>query len=186
MTSLIAAAYSLAAESGFTQSCTPAQGRLLQVLAGGVGDGLIGETGTGCGAGLAWLLTGASPGARLVSVERDADRFTLASALFSDQPAVRVVHGDWRALRDYGPFDLLVLDGGGQGKNDEPPLDPAGWLKVGGMVVMDDFTPFTSWPPVHGGTVDKARLHWFEHPLMRTTELRVAPGAATLVGIRCR
>jgi predicted O-methyltransferase YrrM len=183
---LISAASAIASANGFTQSCTPAQGRLLQVLAGGVGDGVIGETGTGCGVGLAWLLSGASPLSRLVSVEHDASRYALASSLFADEPAVRLLHGDWRLLRAYAPFDLLVLDGGGQGKKDEPPLDPAEWLTVGGTLVMDDFTPFTSWPPQFGGQVDSARLHWLDHPLLRTTEVRVAPDAATLVGVRCR
>jgi predicted O-methyltransferase YrrM len=181
---LVAAAYALAAQTGFAQSSTLEQGRLLQVLAGGVGDGVIGETGTGCGAGLAWLLSGAAPGARLVSVERDAGRFAAASSLFSDQPSVRLLHGDWRSLLAFGPFDLLVLDGGGQGKKEEPPIDPGVWLNVGGMLVMDDFTPFSSWPPMHGGQVDSARLHWLDHPLLRMTEIRVTPGASTLVGVR--
>lgn len=50
---------------GFTNSCLPSHGRLLRLLAGGVGEGVIGETGTGCGVGLAWLASGArrcSPG----------------------------------------------------------------------------------------------------------------------------
>ena len=58
-----------AAGLGFEQSCLPQHGRLLALLAGGVGAGLIGETGTGGGVGLAWLASGAAPGARLVSVE---------------------------------------------------------------------------------------------------------------------
>ncbi|WP_051808144.1 hypothetical protein [Actinoplanes subtropicus] len=37
-------------------------------------------------------------------------------------------------------FDLLVLDGGGQGKADEPPLRPADWLRSDALVVIDDFT----------------------------------------------
>lgn len=184
--SLIASALELAASAGFTQSCTAAQGRLLQVLAGGVGDGTIGETGTGFGVGLAWLLSGAAAGTRLFSVDHDRTRHDLASALFADQPSVRLLHGDWRTLRAYGPFDLLVLDGGGQGKKDEPPLDPAEWVTIGGMLVMDDFTPFTSWPPRFDGQVDRARLHWLDHPLLRTTEVRTAPDAATLIGVRCR
>jgi predicted O-methyltransferase YrrM len=47
---------------------------------------VIGETGTGYGVGLAWLLTGAHPGARLVSIDRDQDRATISAGLFADDP----------------------------------------------------------------------------------------------------
>ncbi|WP_369388994.1 hypothetical protein AB5J72_16395 [Streptomyces sp. CG1] len=57
----------------FPYSCRPEQGRLLSVLAGGA-RGRIGETGTGLGVGLAWLTSGAAPGVRLYSVERDPER----------------------------------------------------------------------------------------------------------------
>ena len=49
---------------GFESSCLPSHGRLLQVLAGGVGEGVIGETGTGAGVGLAWMASGARRGVR--------------------------------------------------------------------------------------------------------------------------
>ncbi|WP_204760823.1 hypothetical protein [Lentzea nigeriaca] len=56
---LVAAAVRAARQAGFAHSCLPEQGRLLRTLAGGVGGGVIGETGTGCGVGLAWLVSGA-------------------------------------------------------------------------------------------------------------------------------
>jgi hypothetical protein len=58
---LVARAVSVARQAGFGSSCLPAHGRLLQLLAGGVGAGVIGETGTGCGVGLAWLPAGPGP-----------------------------------------------------------------------------------------------------------------------------
>lgn len=180
--SAVAAAVAAARGEGFEKSCTPEQGRLLQVLAGGVGDGRIGETGTGLGVGLAWLLTGAHPAATLTSVERDRARATRAAGLFAAEPRVTVRHGDWRDLHADGPFDLLVLDGGGQGKGAEPPIDPAGWLRPGGLVVLDDFTPVDGWPPRVGGQLDEARLYWLDHPRLRTTQVRVRPDAATLIG----
>lgn len=70
---LVRQAVEVAILEGFTNSCLPSHGRLLQLVAGGVGEGgVIGETGTGCGVGLAWLASGARSGVRLVSVERDA------------------------------------------------------------------------------------------------------------------
>ncbi|MEE6261554.1 O-methyltransferase [Plantactinospora sonchi] len=178
---LVAAAVAVARRAGFAQSCLPAQGRLLHTLAGGIGAGTIGETGTGCGVGLAWLASGAAPDARLVSVERDPERAGIAAEVFAAEPRVRVRHGDWRDLRDDGPFDLLVLDGGGQGKGVEPPLDPGDWLRPGGVVVLDDFTPTTDWPPLHCGRPDTARLYWLTHPRLHATEVRVTPTAATIL-----
>ena len=180
---LVAAAVAAAREAGFASTCLPEQGRLLQVLAGGVGAGRIGETGTGHGAGLAWLASGAHPQAQLFSIERDPGRCRAAQLLFKGDPRVHVTGGDWSGLAADGRYDLLVLDGGGQGKGAEPPLDPGAWLRPGGLVVLDDFTPMTTWPPRIDGQPDHARLYWLDHPRLRTTEIRVTPTAATLVGV---
>ncbi len=178
---LVRAAVALARRLAFPSSCRPAQGELLRVLARGVGAGTIGETGTGCGVGLAWLASAADPGARLFSVEREPTRAAAAAALFANHPGVRVEHADYPALARYGPFDLLVLDGGGQGKADEPPLSPADWLRPGGVVVLDDFTPSVRWPPLHDGAPDTARQYWLTHPDLLATQVNVAPDATTIV-----
>lgn len=184
---LVRDAVLLARASGFTYSCLPEHGRLLRLLAGGVPGGVIGETGTGCGVGLAWLASGARPGTRLVSVERDPARGARAAALFAAHPHISVLTGDWRSLREYGPFDLLALDGGGQGKSADPAeaatqaADPERWLKTGGLAVLDDFSPLTQWPPLFAGEPDAARLHWLEHPRLRTTQVNLTPQAASLI-----
>ena len=178
---LVATAVRAARRAGFAHSCLPEQGRLLRTLAGGVGAGVIGETGTGCGVGLAWLVSGARPDVRIVSVERDRARAEIAAAVFAGDPRVQVHTGDWRELAGSAPFDLLVLDGGGQGKGTEPPLEPADWLRLGGVVVLDDFAPMTSWPPVHKGQPDEARLYWLNHPQLRAAEVKVTPAAASVV-----
>jgi predicted O-methyltransferase YrrM len=181
---LVARAVEGARREGFVKSCRAAHGRLLSVLAGGVGDGTIGETGTGCGVGLAWLVTGASAGARLVSVELDVRLAAAAREVFADEQRVAVLDGDWSLLEAHAPFDLLCLDGGGQGKHGEAPIDPTAWLRPGGVLVMDDFTPGTTWPPTYDGAVDQARLAWLEHPLLLATELRTEPDAAAIVAVR--
>ncbi|MGW5324652.1 O-methyltransferase [Streptomyces sp. NPDC004014] len=181
---LVRDALAAARAHGFPYSCRPEQGRLLHALAGGAGA-RIGETGTGLGVGLAWLASGARPGVRLYSVERDPERARLAAAVFAHRPAVSVLTGDWRRIAEHGPFDLLVLDGGGQGKapGDEP-ADVAELLAPGGTVVVDDFTPATGWPPLHEGAVDRARLHWLGHPALRSAELRLAADLSAVVGTR--
>jgi predicted O-methyltransferase YrrM len=182
----VAAAVALARESGFENSSLPEHGELLRLLARGVpGGGVIGETGTGCGVGLAWLAEGARPGVRLLSVERDERRARDAAALFASRLDVNVLTGDWRELCAYGPFDLLVLDGGGQGKggaaDKADAVDPARWLRPGGLIVMDDFSPLTQWPPLFQGEVDAARMHWLDHPRMRATQVDVTPESSALL-----
>jgi hypothetical protein len=120
---------------------------------------------------------------QLVSVERDPVRAALAASLFAGQSNVTVVCGDWALLEGYGPFDLLVLDGGGNGKGG-PAVDPGTFLLRGGTVVVDDFTPSEEWPPQHEGRADEARLHWLEHPALRSVQLRVAADLVTVVGTR--
>ncbi|MFI1763133.1 O-methyltransferase [Streptomyces sp. NPDC020800] len=181
---LVRDALAAARTSAFPHSCRPEQGRLLHALAGGA-PARIGETGTGLGVGLAWLASGARPGVQLYSVERDPDRGRAAAGVFADRPCVTVLTGDWRRIEEYGPFDLLVLDGGGQGKAPgDRPADVERLLAPGGTVVVDDFTPATGRLPLHEGVPDAARLHWLEHPALRATELRLAPGLSTVVGTR--
>ncbi len=109
------------------------------------------ETGTGCGVGLAWLASGAAPGTRLTSVERDPDRARIAAEFFRGCPNVVIFHGDWQRVEEHGPHDVLVLDGGGQAKGDGA-ADPARLLAAGGTVVIDGFTPATTWPPRLNGS----------------------------------
>jgi predicted O-methyltransferase YrrM len=177
---LVRRAVAAARRHGFEYSCRPEQGRLLRVLAGGARE-RIGETGTGCGVGLAWLASGAAQDVRLVSVERDERRARVAAEVFADCDRVEVLHGDWTRVVERGPFDLLVLDGGGQGKTDDM-ADPALLLAPGGTVVVDDFTPATTWPPLFDGAPDLARVGWLRHPDLHAAELRLAPDLSTVVG----
>jgi predicted O-methyltransferase YrrM len=170
---LVERALSLARREGFQNLCRPEQGRLLFALASGAE--LIGETGTGCGVGPAWLASGARPGTRLVSVELEADRAALAAELFSGLPHVTVICADWPEISGQGPFDLLVLDGGAHGKAGGDPADPHALLRPGGTIVIDDLTPAREWPPRFAGQVDAARTYWLTHPGLDAAELRLAP-----------
>ena len=179
---IVQAAVRRAREIGVTSACLPEQGRLLQILAGGRAAGRIGETGTGCGVGLAWLASATDSETTLVSVERDPVLAATAEVLFRDWPKVTVLHADWTAIGTWAPFDLLVLDAGA--KVHPSRLDPVDLLAPQGALVIDDFTPMRTWPPRFAGEVDADRLHWLEHPLLLTTEIRLTASASTLVAIR--
>lgn len=162
----------------------PEIGRLLAVLAAGLPPGsLVGETGTGTGAGLAWMASAAGPDVRFISYELDPRRAAAAQAVFEPQANVEVRCGDAAEIRGAGPFDLLVLDAGPvSGKTPgSTPIDPATSLRAGGTMTVDDYTPTTGWPPVFGGEVDESRVHWLDHPMLRSTEIRVADDLAVVV-----
>ena len=179
---LVARAVETAGRAGFENSCRPAHGRLLSVLAGGIGAGRIGETGTGCGVGLAWLATAASADcharqrrARPGPGEPCARASSPTTHAFPCSPATG------SALEREAPFDLLVLDGCGHGKRGGQPMDPALWLRPGGLLVIDDFAPSDTWPPTYGDGIDETRLLWLTHPLLLATEIRTDPDAAAIV-----
>ena len=180
---LVRRAIDAARSSGFGLNVRPEIGRLQSVLAGGVpAGGRIGETGTGTGAGLAWMVTAARPGVSFISIELDADRADLAREVFVDHPNVEIVTGDASGIVDHAPFDLLVLDGGsGSGKDGRPAFEPGEVLRVGGTLTVDDFSPFTTYPPMFQGEPDTGRVHWFEHPEVDATEITLAEDLSMLV-----
>lgn len=181
---LVQRAVEAAREMDFPLCVHPATGRLLQSLAAGVAPGgVVAETGTGTGAGLAWMVTLADPGVRFMSVEIDEDRARTAQQIFADVDNVTVLHGDGALVYDQGPFDLLVFDGGwGSGKSGDPRVQVADVVKPHGMFTVDDFAPMTSWPPLFQGEVDAGRHFWLTHPDLLATEIQVAPDMAVLVG----
>jgi predicted O-methyltransferase YrrM len=182
---LVQRAVDLARASDFEFSCRPPQGRLLAILAAARAGARIGETGTGCGVGLAWMVSAADPSTCFVSAELDGERAARASDLFADHSNVTVLAGDWRQILEQAPFDLLVLDGGGSGKTPgDEPVEPQRVLRPGGGLVIDDFTPWDTWPPTFEDGIDHARLHWLEHPDLLASEVQVHPRMSTIVALR--
>ena len=93
---LVSAALSLSGRRGFVSSTRNETGRLLATLAASR-TGLLGELGTGCGVGSAWLRSGAGESTRIVTAESDPQ---LAQAVeqaiaFDMQPG-----NSWDAAKD--------------------------------------------------------------------------------------
>jgi predicted O-methyltransferase YrrM len=179
-------AVELARRFDFPYTVHPATGRLLAALAGGIRGGLIGETGTGTGASVAWMLSTASPDTRILSVELDGERAEAAAHLFREEPQVAILAGDANLLAEHGPFDLLILDAPSTpGPLEWSTLEPATQLRPNGLLVKDDLWPMTAWPPTaEDGSVDQVRTRWLTHPDLLATEVRVADGYAVLIARR--
>lgn len=156
-------------------------GRLLAALAASR-SGRLGECGTGCGVGAGWLLSGAREGSTVVSAELDAELAAAVAELFHGDDRVEVLTGDWTALRVNGPFSLLFLDVA-EAKRSGADL-VSDLLEPGGIVVLDDFTPSTCWPPIYDGRVDTVRQQWLTDPRFTTVEVMVTDDAAVLVAAK--
>lgn len=180
---LVQQAVAAAEELGFELCVHPATGRLLQSLAAGIAPGgVVAETGTGTGAGLAWMTSFAAPGVSFISVELDEQRARAAQRVFADVPNVTVLHGDAGLVYEQGPFDLLVFDGGwGTGKTGGPVVNLADVVKPHGSLTIDDFSPMMEFPPRFQGALDAGRYAWLTHPDVLATEIQVAPDMSVLV-----
>ena len=110
---LVERALALSERAGFTRSCSPETGRLLQVLAGQRGRTRVAEIGTGYGVGSAWILSALDPDVPFVTVELDEQRAVEAAELLAEDEKAIVLQGDWQeVLPQESPFDLLFADGG--------------------------------------------------------------------------
>ncbi len=167
-------AAALAVRLSFRNSCAIPYGRLLHVLAAQRTAGDIGETGTGCGVGTAWMASAASKHSRIVTVEVDRERASAAAELFVDVPNVTVLHANWKVLMDYGPFDLLFLDGGGKREDQEVALS---MVRQGGTVVLDDLTPGRAGP-------DQVRDWWLNSASVRAIEVALTREHAAILAVR--
>ncbi len=179
---LVERAMDLAERLGFTQSCWPEVGRLLAVLTSSVRGGTIGETGTGCGVGTAWMASALSPDTQLLTVELDAERAEAARELFESVPNIRVLQGDWHELLSYDPFDMVFVDGGsGKREEQEVVLDA---LRPGGLVVLDDLWPQGMKPSELRGKPDPVREFWLNDPRLAATEILTGPRMAVILATR--
>ena len=179
----------LVGHKGPPSACIPQVGKLLQVLASGKPDGLIGEQGTGAGVGTAWLATGLRNDARLISVEINPTLATAVNKLFKDYPNVEINTGDWHeVMSPQQPYDLLFVDA--MPRNEL--LDPSNWdaivglIKIGGQIVMDDLTPVELWLPEWNDIVDAKREFAFANPSVAGVEVRTTPTTSALIVTRIK
>lgn len=174
-------AFEVSRRAGFAFFCRNETGRLLATLAA-TRSGTLAEIGTGTGVGTAWLRSGIRDDGHILTAELDSRLADAAASIFADDDRVEVLAADWSTLQDKGPFSLLFLD------SREPkasgPDAIADLVEPGGLVVLDDFTPCSTWPPVHDGRVDVLREQWLTDERFTTVEVMVAPDASVLIATK--
>ncbi|WP_148615678.1 O-methyltransferase [Nocardioides rubriscoriae] len=183
-------AFAVSRRAGYVSFCRNETGRLLAMLAA-TRDGTMAEFGTGCGVGTAWLRSGVrGEKARIITAELDPRLARAAGEIFEHDPLVEVLAADWSTLLDKGPFSLLFLDAGQAdrswpGDGGEVGVDAvADLVEDGGIVVIDDFTPCDSWPPITYGRVDTLREQWLTDERFTAVEMMVASDAATIIATK--
>ncbi|MGH3446971.1 MAG: O-methyltransferase [Nocardioidaceae bacterium] len=178
---IVSRALDLSRQRGFVTSSRLETGRLLSALAASR-TGRLGECGTGCGVGAAWLSSAARVGSTVVTTEVDPGLAEAVTTMFADDPRVEVITGDWGALRHHGPFSLLFLDVREAKHSGADAVVEL--LEPGGIVVLDDFTPCESWPPMYEGRVDTMREQWLTDERFTTVEVMVASDTSVLIAAR--
>lgn len=174
-------AFDVSRRSGYVSFCRNETGRLLATLAA-ARTGTLAELGTGTGVGTAWLRSGIRDGSHILTAELDPRLAKAAATIFADDDRVEVLAADWSTLRDKGPFSLLFLDA--REPKDGGPDTILDLVEPGGVVVLDDFTPCSSWPPVFEGRVDVLREQWLTDERFTTVEIMVAPDASVLIATK--
>ena len=178
---VVSRALDVSRRHGYVSFCRNETGRLLAALAA-TRTGTLAEFGTGTGVGTAWLRSGVREDARILTAELDPTLAKAAAEIFTDDDQVEVLSADWSTMRDRGPFSLLFLDAR------EPKHAGADMIidlvEPGGVVVLDDFTPCSSWPPVFEGRVDVLREQWLTDERFTTVEIMVAEDAAVLIATK--
>lgn len=178
---LVARAFEMSRRAGYVSFCRNETGRLLATLAA-TRSGIMAEFGTGAGVGTAWLRSGAQPGVSILTAERDERLAGAAQEIFADDPQVEVLAADWSMLLHKGPYSLLFLDASSPEHANVDAV--ADLVEPGGIVVLDDFTPCESWPPISAGRVDVLRETWLSDERFVAVEVMVAPDAATIIATR--
>lgn len=178
---VVTRAHGLSRRRGFVSSCRNETGWLLATLAASR-TGTLAESGTGCGVGSAWLRSGMREGSRLVTAEHDLGLVEAVREIFAGDPSVQVLEADWMELAPYAPFSLLFLDV--REAKRAGPDTAADLVEPGGLVVLDDFTPCATWPPMYQGRVDTVRQQWLTDRRFATVEVMVAADASVLIASR--
>jgi predicted O-methyltransferase YrrM len=173
----------LAIKNKFNHSCSDETGRLLSVLTGQVKQGKILEVGTGFGVGSSWILSNIAPFVEFISIDNSLEKVDLTRATLSHEQA-KFVYGDWKEIIKEGPFQLIFADAAVVKTVEGEKLYDI--LDVGGMLIMDDFTPEEHWPDEWKGKPDNVREFWLNHEGLTVTEIYLTPNSSAIIATKNR
>ena len=142
------------AAMGFTLASEPKTGSLLRSLAASKPKGTFLELGTGTGVGTAWLLAGMDSASTLVTIDNDAKVVEVARRHLGRDPRVtfQVMDGsEYLERAEPLQFDFIYADAW-PGKFLHLDLTLS-LLKFGGIYLVDDLLPQSSWPEGHASRV---------------------------------
>lgn len=177
MPEIVAEAEGLARTHGFENSCAQRVGELLRALAVHAKGPAL-DLGTGYGVSAAWMLSGLRADRELVTIDIDPDRHARVTDLFSASLQVRLLCGDWREALLHGPYDLVFVDVGAAKDAGADHVITA--TTIGGLIVLDDFTP----GPTYLGEHDERWHRWMLHPRLATCELLTGAETAVILATR--
>jgi predicted O-methyltransferase YrrM len=167
-------------ERGYVQASRTETGRLLATLAA-TRAGTIAECGTGCGVGAAWLRSGAPKTTRVITAELDPELAHGVMTMFADDD-IDVMHADWSSLIEHAPFSLIFMDAASA--KHWPREEITALLDQGGMIVLDDFVPCPTWPPLTRGRVDSLRLDWLSDERFTSVDVMVAEDTSVVIAVK--
>jgi predicted O-methyltransferase YrrM len=177
---LVVRALRLSLERGYVQASRTETGRLLATLAA-TRSGTIAECGTGCGVGAAWLRSGAPKSTRVITAELDPALAHGVMDMFAGDD-IDVMHADWSSLTEHGPFSLIFMDAASA--KSWPREQIVDLLDSGGMIVLDDFVPCATWPPLERGRVDALRLDWLADDRFTSVDVMVAEDTSVIIAVK--
>ncbi len=125
-------------------------GSLLRTLVSSKAGASVLELGTGTGLALSWILDGADENTSVISIDNDPELISLADKYFNQDPRVELIcedGNDWVKSYKGRPFDLIFADAWpGKFELLEETLQ---LLVNGGIYVIDDLIPRSTWPDGH-------------------------------------
>jgi len=131
-------------------------GSLLRTLATTKPSGNFLELGTGTGLSTTWILAGMDYSSRLITVDNNEKVVSIARQCLGDDPRVTFHVADGAAFIESlagQAFDFIFADTWpGKFHHLEETLQ---LLKVGGLYIIDDMLPQSSWPEDHAPKVPK-------------------------------
>jgi predicted O-methyltransferase YrrM len=165
--------------AGFRLASDDLTGSLLRCLAASKPKGALLELGTGTGIATAWLLSGMDASSTLDSVDNNEAVIEIARRYLDHDLRVTFHLTDGATFLENArdrQFDLIFADAW-PGKFDH--LDDAlAMLRPGGLYIVDDLLPQSTWPPGHAPRIPAFLTSLEQHPELYVTRLCWSSGLA--------